>query len=62
MLLVYMAMMYLLVSPAVSIEMLYLPLFCRGFAQEEISYVRALRKQETRQVAQARNKTKKESH
>ena len=29
----------------------------RGFAQEEISYVRALRKQETRQVAQARNKT-----
>lgn len=39
MLLVYMAMMYLLVSPAVSIEMLYLPLFCRGFAYTTLSIV-----------------------
>ena len=39
MLLVYIAMMYLLVSPAVSIEMLYLPLFCRGFAYTTLSIV-----------------------
>ena len=39
MLFAYLVMMYLMVSPSLSIEMLYLPLFCRGFAYTTLSIV-----------------------
>lgn len=39
MLLAYLAMMYLTVSPSVSIEQLHLPIFCRGFAYTTLSIV-----------------------
>ncbi|MCI6202197.1 MAG: hypothetical protein MR645_08740 [Paraprevotella sp.] len=39
MLFAYLVMMYLMVSPSLSVEMLYLPLFCRGFAYTTLSIV-----------------------
>ena len=38
-LLAYLVMMYLLLSPDINIEKLYLPLFCRGFAYTTLSVV-----------------------
>ena len=39
MLLAYLVMMYLMVSPSLAISHLYLPLFCRGFAYTTLSIV-----------------------
>ena len=39
MLFAYLVMMYLMVSPSLSIKDLYLPLFCRGFAYTTLSIV-----------------------
>ncbi|MGN0213459.1 MAG: hypothetical protein ACI4AH_01465 [Muribaculaceae bacterium] len=39
MLLAYLVMMYCIVSPAINIEALYVPLFCRGFAYTTLSIV-----------------------